>query len=560
MDSKHANNVTDLSRRKFVKLGGLGVGAAATAALAAAACEPRDRQETKSDERPWWVNETFELEEATFTSLANDMASGRRTSVEITQLYLDRIAALDRDGAKLRSIIETNGDALGIATRLDEERVNGRVRSPLHGIPIVLKDNIDTADLMTTTAGSYALEGHIAAEDSSVAAKLREAGAIILAKANLSEWANIRSSRSSSGWSGRGGQCGNAFAVDRNPCGSSSGSGAAVSANFCAGAIGTETNGSVVCPSSVNGVVGLKPTVGLVSRSGIIPISHTQDTAGPMTRSITDAAAMLTALVGPDPRDPMSTPSADFVGTDYTSFLDEDGLRGARIGVERSYFGAQPGVDQLMEDAILSMAAAGATIVDPANISTRVSMGAPSFQVLLYELKADLAAYLEMSGRPNGMATLADIIAFNEVDSDREMPYFGQETFLEAEGKGPLTSSEYLVSKELARRLSRDEGIDALMEEHQLDAIVAPTTRPAWKIDLVNRDVSSNGSSGPAAIAGYPSITVPNGYVHGLPAGILFFGRAWSEGVLIRIAYAYEQATRHRQAAKLLPTLDLANL
>ena len=435
MDSKHANNVTDLSRRKFVKLGGLGVGAAATAALAAAACEPRDRQETKSDERPWWVNETFELEEATFTSLANDMASGRRTSVEITQLYLDRIAALDRDGAKLRSIIETNGDALGIATRLDEERVNGRVRSPLHGIPIVLKDNIDTADLMTTTAGSYALEGHIAAEDSSVAAKLREAGAIILAKANLSEWANIRSSRSSSGWSGRGGQCGNAFAVDRNPCGSSSGSGAAVSANFCAGAIGTETNGSVVCPSSVNGVVGLKPTVGLVSRSGIIPISHTQDTAGPMTRSITDAAAMLTALVGPDPRDPMSTPSADFVGTDYTSFLDEDGLRGARIGVERSYFGAQPGVDQLMEDAILSMAAAGATIVDPANISTRVSMGAPSFQVLLYELKADLAAYLEMSGRPNGMATLADIIAFNEVDSDREMPYFGQETFLEAEGR-----------------------------------------------------------------------------------------------------------------------------
>ena len=435
MDSKHANNVTDLSRREFVKLGGLGVGAAPTAALGAAACEPRDRQETKSDERPWWVNETFELEEATFIGLANDMASGRRTSVEITQLYLDRIAALDRDGAKLRSIIETNGDALGIAAGLDEERVNGRIRSPLHGIPIVLKDNIDTADLMTTTAGSYALEGHIAAEDSSVAAKLREAGAIILAKANLSEWANIRSSRSSSGWSGRGGQCGNAFAVDRNPCGSSSGSGAAVSANFCAGAIGTETNGSVVCPSSVNGVVGLKPTVGLVSRSGIIPIAHTQDTAGPMTRSITDAAAMLTALVGPDPRDPMSTPSADFVGTDYTSFLDEDGLRGARIGVERSYFGAQPGVDQLMEDAILSMAAAGATIVDPANISTRVSMGAPSFQVLLYELKADLAAYLEMSGRPNGMATLADIIAFNEADSDREMPYFGQETFLEAEGR-----------------------------------------------------------------------------------------------------------------------------
>ena len=310
----------------------------------------------------------------------------------------------------------------------------------------------------------------------------------------------------------------------------------------------------------MNGIVGLKPTVGLVGRSGIIPIAHTQDTAGPMTRSVADAAAMLTALVGPDPTDPMTIPSTDFVGTDYTSFLDRDGLRGARIGVERSYFGAQPDVDQLMEEAIRSMSTAGAIIVDPANIPTRESMGGPSFQVLLYELKADLAAYLEMSGRPNGMATLADIIVFNESNTDREMPYFGQEIFLEAEEKGSLNSSEYLESKELARRLSQDEGIDAVMEEHQLDAIVAPTTRPAWKIDLVNRDVSSNGSSGPAAIAGYPSITVPNGYVHGLPTGILFFGRAWSERTLIRIAYAYEQATRHRQPAKLLPTLDLANL
>jgi len=354
VDSKHNGGATNLDRREFMKLGGLG--AVATAVVGSTACEPRNSRETGNSERSWWVNETFELEEATLSDLTDDMASGRRTSVEITQLYLDRIAALDREGAKLRSIIETNPDALAIAKGLDEERANGDIRSPLHGIPIVLKDNIDTADLLTTTAGSYALEGHVAAKDSHVAAKLREAGAIILAKANLSEWANIRSSRSSSGWSGRGGQCGNAFAVDRNPCGSSSGSGASVSANFCAGAIGTETNGSVVCPSSVNGIVGLKPTVGLVSRSGIIPIAHTQDTAGPMTRSVADAAAMLTALVGPDPSDPMTIPSADFVGTDYTSFLDRDGLRGARIGVERSYFGAQPDVDQLMEEAIRSIA------------------------------------------------------------------------------------------------------------------------------------------------------------------------------------------------------------
>ena len=559
MDSKRSNSTGKLGRREFIKLGGAGI--IASAAVGSTGCEPPRSLETATEsENPWWVNEIFELEEATFSDLANDMTSGRRTSVAITQLYLDRITALDRDGPNLRSIIETNPDALAIAQQLDEERASGRLRSPLHGVPIVLKDNIDTADLMTTTAGSYALEGHLAARDSRVAAKLREAGAIILAKANLSEWANIRSSRSSSGWSGRGGQCGNAFAVDRNPCGSSSGSGAAVSANFCAGAIGTETNGSVVCPSSVNGIVGLKPTVGLVSRSGIIPIAHTQDTAGPMTRSVADAAAMLTALVGPDSNDPMTIAAANFVGTDYTSFLDREGLHGARIGVERSYFGAQPGVDELMEEGIRSMSEAGATIVDPANISTRQSMGPPSFQVLLYELKADLAAYLEMSGGPNGMATLADIIAFNESNADREMPYFGQETFLEAEAKGPLTSSEYLASKELARRLSQDEGIDSVMEEHQLDAIVAPTTRPAWKIDLVNRDVSSNGSSGPAAIAGYPSITVPNGYVHGLPTGVLFFGRAWSEGALIRIAYAYEQATQHRRPAKLLPTLDLANL
>lgn len=549
-----------LDRRDFVKLGGMG--AAAAASMGASACTPprsgRDRTGSSGGDA-WWVDQSFELEETTFVELSEALATGDRSSVEITQLYLDRIADLDRAGPRLRSIIETNPEALEVAQRLDEERADGSVRGPLHGVPIVVKDNIDTADRMTTTAGSYALEGHIAAQDSGVAAKLRAAGAIILAKANLSEWANIRSTRSSSGWSGRGGQCANAYAVDRNPCGSSSGSAASVSANFCAGAIGTETNGSVVCPASLNGVVGLKPTVGLVSRAGIIPISHTQDTAGPMTRSVADAAALLSALAGPDPRDPMSAPSARFAGVDYTSFLDRDGLRGARIGIERSHFGNHPRVDDLMEDAIRAMSAAGATIVDNTIIETRRSFGGPSYQVLLYELKADLAAYLEMSGQPNGMATLADIIAFNEANADREMPYFGQEIFYEADAKGDLTSRDYLQALETARILSRDEGIDVVMEAHDLDAIVAPTTTPAWKIDLATDDGSSHGSSSSAAVAGYPSITVPNGYVHGLPVGILFFGRQWSEGVLLRVAYGYEQTTQHRRAARMVPSLDLRN-
>jgi amidase len=555
-DSRTPRGRTGIDRREFVKLGG--VAAAAGAALGAGACSPADAG-SASDREAWWVDQPFELEEATIAELSRAMETGARTSVAITELYLQRIAALDRDGPRLRSIIETNSEALAIARQLDDERAAGTVRGPLHGVPIVVKDNIDTADGMTTTAGSYALEGHIAARDSHVVAKLRAAGAIILAKANLSEWANIRSTRSSSGWSARGGQCGNAFVVDRNPCGSSSGSGAATSANFCVVAIGTETNGSIVCPASVNGVVGLKPTVGLVSRSGIIPIAHTQDTAGPMTRTVADAAAVLTALVGPDPRDSMSAPAADFEGTDYTSFLDADGLRGARIGIERSFFGAEPTVDLLMRDAIAVMRDAGAIIVDPALHPTRDRIGDPSYLVLLYELKADLRAYLQAAGIPNGMGSLADIVAFNRANVHREMPYFAQEIFEDADTLGGLDSPAYLEAKETARRLSRDRGIDALMDEHRLDAIVSPTTRPAWKIDLVNRDVSSAGSSGPAAIAGYPSITVPNGYVFGLPVGILFFGRAWSEDVLLRIAYAYEQATMHRRAAPLLPSLDLRN-
>jgi amidase len=547
-----------MDRRDFVKLGGAG---AAAAALGTTGCTTQTAGPSAApgSNDQWWLEETFELEEATIGELSEQMASGTRSSEEITGLYLDRIAALDRDGPRLRSIIETNPDALDIARSLDEERAAGNVRGPLHGVPIVLKDNIDTADGMTTTAGSYALEGHVAAQDSGVAARLRAAGAILLAKANLSEWANIRSSRSSSGWSGRGGQCGNAFAIDRNPCGSSSGSGAAVSANFCAGAIGTETNGSVVCPSSVNGVVGLKPTVGLVSRAGIIPIAHTQDTAGPMTRTVADAAAILSALAGPDPRDAMTEEAIRFEGTDYTRFLDADGLRGARIGIERSHFGNHPVVDELMEAAIQVMADAGATIVDNTVIETRREFSQASFQILLYELKADLAAYLEMSGRPNGMATLADVIAFNEANAAREMPWFGQEIFLMAEEKGDLTSPEYLDALRTAGELSRARGIDAVMDEHGLDAIVSPTTGPAWKTDLVTDGGSSYGSSGSAAISGYPSITVPNGYVFGMPTGILFFGRKWSEDVIIRLAYAYEQATQHRRPGRMPLSLDLAN-
>ncbi len=360
------------------------------------------------------------------------MASGERSARSITQAYLDRIAGFDRQGVTLRSVLETNPDALDIAEQLDREREAGTLRGTLHGIPILVKDNIDTADRMTTTAGSYALEGSIPSQDSFVAQRLREAGAIILGKANLSEWANIRSTRSSSGWSGRGGQCGNPYSLDRNPCGSSAGSGAATSANFAAAAIGTETNGSVVCPSSANGVVGIKPTVGLVGRSGIIPISHTQDTAGPMARTVADAAAILGALTGVDPRDGVTNASQGNARADYTQYLDAGGLQGARIGVARQFFGFHPDVDGLMESAIEAMRESGATIVDPADIPTRSQMGEPSFQVLLYELKADMAAYLSTLGPTAPVRTLADIIAFNEANADREMPYFGQELFIQA--------------------------------------------------------------------------------------------------------------------------------
>ncbi|MGD8322143.1 MAG: amidase [Gemmatimonadota bacterium] len=548
-----------VARRDFVKLSGLGAAALATGSCAPGDAPQRPEEAEASGSDAWWTRVTFELEEVPISTLQDETASGRWSAQEITRLYLERIDQLDRQGPRLRSVIETNPDALEIAAALDDERARGEVRGPLHGVPILVKDNVDTADKMVTAAGSLALEGHHPQQDSGVAARLRDAGAIILGKANLSEWANFRSTSSSSGWSGRGGQCANAFALDRNPCGSSSGSGASVSANFCAAAIGTETNGSIVCPSSINGVVGIKPTVGLVSRAGIIPISHTQDTAGPMARTVADAAAVLGALTGVDPRDGATEASNGHAYGDYLQFLDREGLRGARIGVERSFFGSDARVDDLMEDAIRTMADAGATIVDPANLATRREIGRPSYQVLLYEFKADLDAYLQEHGAPNGMGSLADLIAFNEANADREMPFFGQEIFEAAQAKGDLSSPEYLEALETARRLSRDEGIDALMEEHSLDAIVAPTSKTAWVIDLLNRGGESGGASGPAAIAGYPSVTVPNGYVLGMPVGILFFGRAWSEPTLLKIAYAYEQASKHRRAARMVPTLNLRN-
>ncbi len=502
----------------------------------------------------------FPLEEATIAQLQDGMASGRYTARRLVEQYTARIDQIDRSGPSLHAVLELNPDALSIADSLDAERKAGRLRGPLHGIPVLLKDNIDTGDRMMTTAGSLALAGASAPRDAFIAARLRTAGAVILGKTNLSEWANFRSTKSTSGWSGRGGQVSNPYALDRNPCGSSSGTGAAIAANLSAIGVGTETDGSIVCPSGVNGLVGIKPTVGLLSRTGIIPISHTQDTAGPMTRTVADAAILLGALTGVDPDDSATAASRARSSTDYTPALKADGLKGARIGVARKrYFGYSPVTDALIESAIKEMKARGAVIVDPADIATGGKLDDCEFQILLYEFKADLNKYLAARGQSAPVHSLTELIAFNTREKDREMPFFGQEILIMAEKKGPLTSPAYRQALATCRARSRTLGIDAVMTKFKLDAIVAPTGSPAWPTDLVNGDHFLGASSTPAAVAGYPSVTVPAGFAHGLPVGVSFIGRAWSEATLIRLAYAYEQATMHRRPPAFARSLELVS-
>ena len=518
---------------------------------------------------PLFAHEPFRVEEATVLDLQEKMAAGDLTSEQITQMYLDRIAEIDGlgnptaaeaqklGGINLNSIIELNPDALAIARERDRERAAGKLRGPLHGIPIVIKDNIDTADKMMTTAGSLALVGNHAKQDAFIVAKLREAGAVLLGKTNLSEWANFRSTRSTSGWSGRGGQTKNPYVLSRNPCGSSSGTGAAVSASLATIGIGTETDGSIVCPSNANGLVGFKPTLGLWSRAGIIPLSHSQDTAGPMVRTVTDAAILLGALTGVDPRDPETSKSTDHLESDYTKYLDVNALKGKRIGVARENFGFDPDVDALMEKAIETMKELGAEIVDPANLDTSGDFGESEYAVLLYEFKADLNDYLAKMPETVKNRTLADLIEFNKNHESEEMTYFGQEIFLQAEAKGPLTEQAYLDALEKNHALSRREGIDETLATDNLDAIISPTGSPAWPTDLVNDDHFSGGYSSASAVAGYPHITVPLGFVHGLPVGISFYAGAWSEPELLGIAYAFEQATKARRAPKFLAEPEL---
>jgi amidase len=496
-------------------------------------------------------SQAFELEELTIAQLQEGMRSGRWTARSLTEAYLQRIDAMDQRGPALRHVLETNPDALAIADRLDQERKAGRVRGPLHGIPILIKDNIDTRDRMHTSAGSLALATSIAPRDAFIVERLRAAGAVLLGKTNLSEWANFRSTKSSSGWSGRGGQGKNPYALDRSPCGSSSGTGGAIAASYAAVGIGTETDGSIVCPSSANGLVGLKPTLGLVSRSGIIPIAHSQDTAGPMTRTVTDTAILLNALVGADPRDPATAASNGRAQADYTRFLDPNGLRGARIGVARKKVtGYSAEADKLFALAIDAMRRAGAIIVDPADIPNIGEYDDGEFTVLLYEFKADLNAYLATLSGWTGPRTLKDLIAFNEQNRSRELQYFGQEVFLMAEQKGPLTDKEYVDALARNQRLARAEGIDAVLKQHSLDAIIAPTGSPAWTIDLVNGDHFLGASSTPAAVAGYPGINVPMGFSFGLPVGLTMIGAAWSEPTLLKLAFAFEQLTHFRAPPK----------
>ena len=541
---------TAMDRRRFLHAG-LAGGAAGVAAHAwpeALAGLPVERSPVPA----------FQLEELSVAELQAGMRSGRFTARGLAEQYLARIAEIDAKGPTLKAVIETNPEALDIAARLDEERRAGRVRGPLHGVPVLVKDNVDTADRMRTSAGSLALADSTAPRDAFLVERLRAAGAVLLGKTNLSEWANFRSTRSTSGWSARGGQTRNPYALDRNPSGSSSGSAVAVSASLAAVAVGTETDGSIVSPASICGVVGIKPTVGLVSRSGIIPISRSQDTAGPMARTVADAAALLTVLAAVDARDAATARSRGRVPADYTASLDPNGLRGARIGVARNYFGFSDRVDAVLAEAIAAMKGAGAIVVDPANVATAGDFGDAEYEVLLHEFKAGVNEYLASRGPTAPHRSLADLIAFNERNRDREMPWFGQEIFVQAQAKGPLTDRAYQLALQKSRRLSRAQGIDATLAKHRLDAIVSPSNAPAWLTDPVNGDHFVGGSSSAAAVSGYPSITVPAGMLHGLPVGLSFTGAAWSEARLIRLAYAFEHATAARRAPRYLPSVTPA--
>ena len=547
IDDASSSRQRTFNRRSFLKTGL--TGGVAVAAL------PAISLANELDSGPTEPNVTsFTLNETTIADLQKGMSSGKLTARSITQEYLARIGAIDKKGPAINAIIELNPDALKIADELDKERKAHGPRGPLHGIPMLIKDNIDTADKMSTTAGSLALVGSKPPCDSFVVQRLRAAGAIILGKTNLSEWANIRAGRSTSGWSGRGGLTKNPYALDRNCSGSSSGTGAAVAANLCTVGVGTETDGSIVSPSSICGLVGIKPTVGLVSRTGIIPISHTQDTAGPMARTVRDAAILLGALAAVDPDDAATLGNQRKAVDDYTQSLDPNGLKGARLGVVRRYFGFHEGVDALMDRAFEVLKQQGAIIVDPADADSLGQLGDAESIVLQYDLKADLNAYLARLGPGAPVHTLQEIIAFNEKNKSTEMPYFGQDVFVKSQARGPLTDKEYVEAREKNLRLSRKEGIDAIMEKHQLDALLAPTESPAWVSDLVTGDHFLCSSSTAAAVAGYPHITVPAGFIFGLPVGISFFGRAWSEATLIKLAFAFEQASMYRKSPRFLPT------
>jgi amidase len=552
-----------LKRRDFLKTGAAAGGAALVAGCGAPPpSEPAASGKPGPESPPAaglaWQEPAFAHAESTVADLARAQAEGRLTARALTEAYLARIEAIDRSGPRLNSVIELNPDALAIADALDTERGKSGPRGPLHGIPVLIKDNIDTADRMHTSAGSLALAGSIAPRDAFIVERLRAAGAVIVGKTNLSEWANFRSTRSTSGWSSRGGQTRNPYALDRNPCGSSSGSGAAASANLATLAVGTETDGSITCPSKACGLVGIKPTVGLVSRAGIIPISASQDTAGPMTRTVADAAALLSVLAGVDPRDPATTRADGKVQADYTAFLQADALKGARIGVVRNMFGENALVGRVIEEALAALKSAGAELIDPVEMKQHREVGEAEFTVLLYEFKDGLNAYLASLGEAAPYRSLEQLIAYNDEHKDRTMPWFGQEIFTMAQAKGGLDAKEYRDAVAKCHRLATVAGIDRVMDQHRLDALVAPTGDPAFPTDLVNGDhYTGGGTSTLPAVAGYPHLTVPAGHVFGLPVGLSFFGRAWSEPRLIALAYAFEQATHHRRAPSFLGSAEL---